>query len=94
MAFSSDAAQVLALQVLEWLAANDDLLPVFLGSTGASLADLPARAQEPEFLASVLDFLLLDDAWVVAFCERAGIPPEHPMQARAALPGGVHPHWT
>lgn len=94
MSFSREAAETLALQVLGWLAANDDLLPVFLGSTGASLADLRARAAEPEFLASVLDFLMLDDAWVRAFCEQAGIVPDRPMQARAALPGGAQVHWT
>jgi hypothetical protein len=36
----------------------------------------------------VLDFLLMDDAWVVAFCDAAGLPYEAPMRARAALPGG------
>ncbi|SLN56920.1 hypothetical protein PSA7680_02965 [Pseudoruegeria aquimaris] len=89
-----DNAQTLALQALGWLASNDDLLPVFLGSSGASLADVKARAAEPEFLASVLDFLLMDDAWIIAFCTECGQPNEAVLQARAALPGGGQVHWT
>ncbi len=89
-----ETAETVGLQALTWLAGNDDLLPVFLGSTGASLADLAARAAEPEFLGSVLDFLLMDDAWVIAFCDAAGLRYEAPMQARAALPGGEATHWT
>ena len=89
-----DSAEMLALQALGWLAGNEDLLPVFLGSTGLSPDDLRARAAEPEFLGSVLDFLLMDDAWIVAFCDAAGHRYDAPMQARAALPGGEVEHWT
>jgi hypothetical protein len=82
------------VQALGWLAGNDELLPVFLGSTGASLDDLRAGAGDPAFLGSVLDFVMMDDAWVVAFCDAAGIAYTVPMQARAALPGGAVTHWT
>jgi hypothetical protein len=89
-----EAAETVAMQALGWLAGNDELLPVFLGSTGASLDDLRAGAGDPAFLGSVLDFVMLDDAWVVAFCDAAGLPYAMPMQARAALPGGGEVHWT
>jgi hypothetical protein len=89
-----ESAEILALKALAWLAGNKELLPVFLGSTGASAADLRERAADPEFLGSVLDFLMLDDAWIIAFCESQGLPPEAPMQARQALPGGAQVHWT
>lgn len=89
-----DAAETVGLQALGWLAGNEDLLPVFLGSTGASSEDLRAGAADPAFLGSVLDFLTMDDAWVVAFCDAAGLPYEAPMRARAALPGGGQVHWT
>ena len=87
-------AETVALQALAWLVGNDALLPVFLGATGASVADLQPRAADPCFLASVLDFLLMDDAWVMAFCAESGLPNEAPMRARAALPGGAQVHWT
>jgi hypothetical protein len=89
-----DAAETVGVQALGWLAGNDELLPVFLGSTGASLDDLRAGAGEPAFLGSVLDFLMMDDAWVVAFCDATGMAYEAPMRARAALPGGGQVHWT
>lgn len=91
---TQEAAETLALQALAWLAGNDELLPVFLGATGAGLDDLRGRAADPDFLASVLDFIAMDDAWLVGFCAQAEVPPEAPMQARAALPGGHLPHWT
>lgn len=94
MPISADRAETVALQALGWLVANDDLLPVFLGSTGTSEADLRARAAEPEFLGSVLDFLMMDDAWVVAFCDAHGHAYEVPMSARVELPGGDRVHWT
>lgn len=89
-----DAAETLALQALAWIIGNDDLRQVFLGASGSDESDVRARAGEAEFLASVLDFLLLDDAWVTAFCEAQGLAYEAPMQARAALPGGDVVHWT
>ena len=89
-----DAAETMALKALAWLAGNDELLPVFLGATGASLPDLAARAGEAQFLGSVLDFLLQDDAWVLAFAAAAGERPEALSAARRALPGGEAMHWT
>ncbi len=94
MSFTPEAAETLALKALAWLVTNDDLLPVFLGATGASEDDLRSRASEPAFLGSVLDFLMMDDAWIIAFCDANTIAYEHPMFARAALPGGEQINWT
>lgn len=89
-----EAAEVLALKAVGWLAGNEDLLPVFLGATGATVQDLTERTDDPDFLASVLDFIALDDAWLVGFCAQERIPPEAPAEARRALPGGIQPYWT
>ncbi len=94
MALSQDAAETLALQALAWLVGNDDLLPVFLGATGAGREDLRDRAGDPVFLGAVLDFLLMDDAWIAGLCDALGWAYDQPMQARAALPGGQQVHWT
>lgn len=91
---AQEAAETLALQVLGWLAAKPDLLDVFMGATGAGRDDLRDRAQDPDFLVSVLDFLMMDDAWVMEFCTAHNHPNEAPMQARAALPGGAEVNWT
>ena len=89
-----DSAEVLALEALGWLAADEDLVGVFVGSTGATTAEMRERAQDPEFLASVLDFLLMDDAWIQAFCAAKNYKPDFPLRARATLPGGAAVNWT
>ena len=94
MSFSQDAAETLALKALAWLVGNEDLFPVFMGATGADRDAVREQAGDPAFLASVLDFLLMDDAWIIAFCDNQAIAYEDPMQARAALPGGAQVHWT
>lgn len=94
MPYKTDQAEIIAINALNWLAGKDDLLLMFLSSTGADINDLRTRAQNPEFLASVLDFLLMDDAFVTGFCQAANLPFEAPMQARMALPGGEMPNWT
>lgn len=87
-------AEEIGRAVLIWLGNHEDLFPVFLNSTGAAADEIARKAYDPEFLAAVLDFLLMDDVWVMAFCEQADLPPEHAVAARAALPGGGEVHWT
>lgn len=94
MIYTQESAEALALQALGWLAGQDDLMPVFIGATGASEADIKAQAADPVFLGAVLDFLMMDDAWVISFCDTENLPYDGIMAARAALPGGAEMHWT
>ena len=87
-------AETRAISVLSWLIGNDELLPVFLGATGASESDLRQRITDVEFLGSVLDFLMMDDAWVVQYCDTEHLSYETLMRARQALPGGTDVSWT
>lgn len=89
-----EAAETLALQALGWLAGEDELFGAFLGATGATPVAVAEAAGQPEFLAAVLDFLLQEDARIIAFCDAAGLAYALPLQARAALPGGQALHWT
>lgn len=91
---SPEHAETIALQALAWLVGNDDLCPTFLGATGTSADDLRNRATDPAFQASVLEFITMDDAWVVAFCDTIGLPCDQPLMARYALPGAGTVHWT
>ncbi|SEW25345.1 Protein of unknown function [Cognatiyoonia koreensis] len=87
-------AQTIALQALAWIVASDEHCPLFLGSTGGSVADLRDRVGDPDFLASVLEFITMDDGWVMAFCDSKGLAYDQPLRARYALPGAEQVHWT
>jgi hypothetical protein len=91
---SRDAAERYALSVLTWLVGQDDLIGVFMGASGASVDDLKRGARSPEFLGAVLDFVLMDDQWVIRFAQDNNEKPDLMMQARAVLPGGEAVHWT
>lgn len=89
-----ESAETLAAQVLAWVAEDADRLNAFMAMTGAAPADLVRNIAKPAFLATVLDFLLTEDALVIGFCDTRGLAYTAPMQARAALPGGTPWHWT
>ena len=92
--FERSYAETLAIRALGWMASQEGVLEAFLGSTGAAVDDLRASAQDPAFLVAVLDFLMMDDAWVTGFCDAEGVPYDHPHRARQSLPGGAEEHWT
>lgn len=89
-----ESAETLALRAFSWLITQPDLLGLFLNATGASQGDLPKMVRDPVFLGAVLDFLMEDDARVIAFCDEAGLPYPSLMTARMQLPGGQLPNWT
>lgn len=91
---NQETAETIALKALSWLAANEELLSVFMGATGGSADDFRTRAAESEFLGSVLDFLTMDDSWVIAFCDTEGLAYDQILMARHSLPGGEQVHWT
>jgi hypothetical protein len=89
-----ETAETQALTLLAWLAGQDEILPTFMGATGVGQDDIRARASDPDFLASVMDFILMDDTWVLQASEETGIPATQFAMIRAGLPGGALPHWT
>ncbi len=91
---SPENAQVIAIQALGWIAAHEELGPLFLGSTGRCVDDLRTRATDAAVPAAVLDVVTMDDAWVVPFCDAHALKYEEPLAARYALPGAEMVHWT
>jgi Protein of unknown function (DUF3572) len=87
-------AHDVAQQALVWLIGRPDALGGFLAASGASVADLRPGADDPDFLGSVLDFILQSDDTVLDFATDVGLAPDLPGRARAALPGGYTPDWT
>lgn len=91
---NNDDARIIALQVLAWLAADDDLFGTFLGASGADIASVRAAADSPVLLAGVLDFVLQQDDWVLACANGIGVVPQMLVNARAVLGGRDQMHWT
>lgn len=89
-----EQAEIIALQALAWLAGNEELCPVFLGATGGSVDEMRTRATDPAFQAAVLEFITMDDAWVIAFCDTIDLAYDKPLRARYALPGAAEMNWT
>ena len=87
-------AELIAIKVVDWLAADQGMFARFVQSTGSSVEDARHRLEDPEFLAAAMDFLLSSDAAVLAFCGEHGIGDDRPLAARRMLPGGEVPHWT
>lgn len=91
---NAETAQTIALQALEWLVGNEEVCQLFLGSTGTSTQELRERATDAEFQASILEFITMDDSWVVTFCDSVNLTYDEPLRARYALPGAEQVHWT
>ena len=63
---------------------------MFLAESGIGPETLRTAATDPHFLASVLDFVMRDDATVKAFSESL---PASPHQHRRRASGADDPQW-
>ena len=89
-----EEAETYALKATNWLVSNQELLDLFMGSTGVSENTIKSDIQNTVFLVAVLDFLLLDDKWVIEACDAMELQPELMPTARLFLPGGDQVNWT
>jgi hypothetical protein len=82
-----EAAEMLAIQALGFIAGEPERLEAFLAATGLTLDRLRESATEPDFLAGVLEHMLADESLLLAFAESAAIDPAAVARARNALGG-------
>ena len=87
-------AESFAAEVLGWLAEDHARIGAFLAFSGLAPGSLRAAAGDSAFLLAVLDFLMADEALLLACCESLDVPATRPAAARMALPGGAEVHWT
>ena len=93
--YNSQQAELLSIKVLEWIASNPSLFVAFLNMTGSTEESITENYSNREFLASVLDFLLMQkDTLIIECCQSISVEPEDPLMARRALPGGEEYNWT
>ena len=83
-------AEIVAVQALTFIAGDPERLGLFLAESGIGPETLRTAAADPQFLASVLDFVLRDDATVKAF---ANVSQLHPTNIAAAREVLGDPHW-
>lgn len=69
-------AEEMAIAVLGWLASEPELLGRFLALTGIQTDQLRHAAQDPGFLAGLLDFLMEHEPTLMAFCAATDNKPE------------------
>ena len=89
-----EIAETRALEVLTWVLSEGDLIQVFMGTTGASQNDLRSNTLSHEFLISILDFVLMDDRWVISCGKFLNIDPSQIQLIRMSLDGGQEVNWT
>jgi hypothetical protein len=85
-----EVAEIVAVQALSFLAGDPVRLGAFLAESGIGPETLRSSAADPHFLASVLDFVLRDDATVKAFASASQLHPTNIAAAREVL---GDPHW-
>ena len=78
---------MLAIQALGFIAEEPERFNRFLGITGIELSQIRTAARQPGFLAGVLEHMLGDDKFLIAFATSAGIDPAEVARARSALGG-------
>ena len=85
-----EVAEIVAIQALSFVAGDPERLGLFLAETGIGPETLRHAAADPRFLASVLDFVMRDDATVKAF---ASVSQLHPTNIAAAHQALNDPQW-
>jgi hypothetical protein len=85
-----EVAEIVAVQALSFIAGDPVRLGAFLAETGIGPETLRSAAADPRFLASVLDFVLRDDATVKAFADASQL---HPTNIAAAHQALNDPDW-
>jgi len=85
-----EVAEIVAVQALGFIAGEPERLGLFLAESGIGPETLRTAATDPHFLASVLDFVMRDDATVKAFAEASQL---HPTNIAAAHQALTDPHW-
>ena len=84
---NSDEAEALALEVVQFVLADEVLRGRFISITGIMPIDLGEAIHNKEFLGGVLDFLLGNEGDLLRCCEEYQVNPEQPSIARRLLPG-------
>jgi hypothetical protein len=82
-----EAAEILGLHALGWLAGEPEALERFLAASGADSDSLRQAAGDPAQLGVILEFLLAQEDLLVRFCKSAEVDARAMHAARHRLEG-------
>ena len=82
-----DAAELIAIQALGFLASDPKELNGLMASTGLDPQSLKTSALDVGTLVGVLDFLLQNEDRTLAFCDAQDLQPVAPGRAWSTLTG-------
>jgi len=84
-AINAGEAELIALKALGFLANEPERFSRFLALSGVELGDIRAAAQNPQFLAGLLNHLLQDESLLLTFTAEQELDPRLPALAAEAL---------
>lgn len=88
-----DRAEIIALNSLSFIAENEQYLAEYLNLSGLSIDRLKKSVSNPDtmpnILASIFDFLLHNEKYLLIFAEQNNIDPKDIQKARYSFPGAV-----
>jgi hypothetical protein len=84
---SAASAEAIAIEALGFLASDPEQLGRFLSLTGLGPETIRRAADEPGFLAAVLDHIAGDETLLLSFAANAGLSPALIGGAREQLAG-------
>ncbi len=83
--YTPEQAEILAIQVLGYIAGTEEELQRLMVATGMDSEALKQSAHSRAGLAGILDYICQDESILLGFCEAAKIEPDEPMRALHAL---------
>ncbi len=88
-----DNAFSLAFKAVGFILEDDTLRDRFLALSGLSPDEIRASLQQPNFLASVLEFLISHEPDLIAFAEKSSEDPQTIVAVWRSLGGGAGQEW-
>ncbi len=89
----NDRAEIIALNGLSFIAGEEKCLEVYLNFTGVNIKQLKKNISNPktmpETLASIIDFLLQNEKYLVDFSDQNNINPMDIQKTRQYFPGAT-----
>lgn len=78
-------AKALAIQILEYLAGDQEQLSRFISLTGIEVVEMREMAHSTPFMVALLDYLLGNEPTLLSFAAERNISPNDILKARHCL---------